>query len=439
LVLASLTLLLWVLSVPTIGGRRVVFQWYGPLGLATVWEGKLIWMDWSPSNRPTTNWFGSWIGVTEDPDLGSFGLSLPGQSQSSGRNVQLFGTAVPLWLPLVITLALTAVASILIRRRPPPGHCAKCHYNLTGNTSGICPECGTLVLSVNPPGTDRPARFSKTALAILLFVLAAPKSEASAPARAPDIAIARLEHKYAVTIEVAAQRFSVPWGEKAITGRRPSREALNAWLPIFESEWNLYPLSLVSNSGLERIVFCSNLAFDHHRVGGLADIRKNTIYYDIDSRQGHEYSTRRGIHHEFFHMIDFKDQTMYGDLKWRVLNPRGFSYSNPTEPTHNMFSTWWSIRADGFLTDYSMTNSVEDKAEVFSLLMVSTYAVDKRAETDKVIRAKRDLMKQRLGAFCEEADENFWKNAGRLNRGYQRPTRFWLFKMFPDEEIMLQD
>ena len=23
------------------------------------------------------------------------------------------------------------------------GHCRKCHYNLTGNTSGICPECGT--------------------------------------------------------------------------------------------------------------------------------------------------------------------------------------------------------------------------------------------------------------------------------------------------------
>ncbi len=30
-------------------------------------------------------------------------------------------------------------------KRIPPGHCKKCSYNLTGNVSGICPECGTAV------------------------------------------------------------------------------------------------------------------------------------------------------------------------------------------------------------------------------------------------------------------------------------------------------
>ena len=30
------------------------------------------------------------------------------------------------------------------RPRPiPPGHCQTCGYNLTGNVSGRCPECGT--------------------------------------------------------------------------------------------------------------------------------------------------------------------------------------------------------------------------------------------------------------------------------------------------------
>jgi len=24
----------------------------------------------------------------------------------------------------------------------PPGHCRKCGYDLTGNISGVCPECG---------------------------------------------------------------------------------------------------------------------------------------------------------------------------------------------------------------------------------------------------------------------------------------------------------
>ncbi len=27
----------------------------------------------------------------------------------------------------------------------PPGHCRKCGYDLTGNTSGVCTECDTLV------------------------------------------------------------------------------------------------------------------------------------------------------------------------------------------------------------------------------------------------------------------------------------------------------
>jgi hypothetical protein len=26
-----------------------------------------------------------------------------------------------------------------------PGHCQKCGYNLTGNVSGVCPECGERV------------------------------------------------------------------------------------------------------------------------------------------------------------------------------------------------------------------------------------------------------------------------------------------------------
>jgi len=32
------------------------------------------------------------------------------------------------------------------RKRPQPGHCAQCGYNLTGNVSGICPECGTKIV-----------------------------------------------------------------------------------------------------------------------------------------------------------------------------------------------------------------------------------------------------------------------------------------------------
>jgi hypothetical protein len=50
--------------------------------------------------------------------------------------------AVPLWHPLRLAAVPTAVLWWRDRRRIPPGHCLKCGYNLTGNVSGVCPECG---------------------------------------------------------------------------------------------------------------------------------------------------------------------------------------------------------------------------------------------------------------------------------------------------------
>ena len=53
---------------------------------------------------------------------------------------------VPLWMPFMLLAAYPTLAFIRgplrRRRRRKRGECVACGYNLTGNVSGVCPECG---------------------------------------------------------------------------------------------------------------------------------------------------------------------------------------------------------------------------------------------------------------------------------------------------------
>jgi hypothetical protein len=51
-------------------------------------------------------------------------------------------TAIYLTMALPITWILTEAIG-RYRRQRPSGHCRECGYNLTGNVSRVCPECGT--------------------------------------------------------------------------------------------------------------------------------------------------------------------------------------------------------------------------------------------------------------------------------------------------------
>lgn len=53
---------------------------------------------------------------------------------------------LPYWLFVVLLLILPLLwLRRSLRPAPVPHACENCGYNLTGNTSGVCPECGTVV------------------------------------------------------------------------------------------------------------------------------------------------------------------------------------------------------------------------------------------------------------------------------------------------------
>jgi hypothetical protein len=97
-----------------IGGRWVPYGWQVGRMDRSDWRRRLSQLCWLPQADWVTNASGAWTTVW-----------------------------VPIWTPLLLVALPTAFLWWRDRRRIPPDHCQKCGYNLTGNVSGICPECGT--------------------------------------------------------------------------------------------------------------------------------------------------------------------------------------------------------------------------------------------------------------------------------------------------------
>lgn len=74
--------------------------------------------------------------------LGTYGLGPPFWSSVPNRGFWALG--IPFWIQLIVIGAPTALLWRRDRRRILPGNCA-CGYDLRGNVSGRCSECGTVL------------------------------------------------------------------------------------------------------------------------------------------------------------------------------------------------------------------------------------------------------------------------------------------------------
>lgn len=70
-------------------------------------------------------------------------LRIPRPNGKLYLQVHTLAVVLPYWLLLLPIALPTAVLWWRDRRRFPAGHCTRCGYNLTGNVSGRCPECGS--------------------------------------------------------------------------------------------------------------------------------------------------------------------------------------------------------------------------------------------------------------------------------------------------------
>lgn len=137
--LASATL--WLITIPTIHYARLEAHLFTGRAIISLSEGCITIMRNAYANPQPPRCF---INLPTTPPWNrppmAWGLWQP--------HLRTNPRAQLLMLPCWLSMLLTTIPAVILQRklrRPAPGHCKSCGYNLTGNMSGVCPECGALV------------------------------------------------------------------------------------------------------------------------------------------------------------------------------------------------------------------------------------------------------------------------------------------------------
>lgn len=255
-------------------------------------------------------------------------------------------------------------------------------------------------------------------LACLTPAAAAGRDSGEAPAAVGGLDKVSRALGVPIVVRTADLRVETPYGP--ITAG-PAGEGLEDFAAMLAEELAIYPRSLMERSRLKRIVLASNLAFNGQLRGAIPDYGGDALYYDVSRGMHSRPYQRAAVHHEFFHVIDYRDDfEVYRDDAWSALNPTGFRYGPGGRNVQDDALGFLLVDdAPGFLTRYATSGVEEDKAEVFSRMIVAPREVARRAAADPVLKRKVDRMKALMKGFDPSIDDAFW---GRVEAREPAPT-----------------
>jgi hypothetical protein len=267
---------------------------------------------------------------------------------------------------------------------------------------------------------NRENLWSRTFFALLQLAFLVPgaaRGQSGLPAESRE-KLDKLAKADKIEIVTADPRFPVMSTYGTIDGKQGDNKESQACIGLFASEFALYPAELVKKSQLKRIVLCSELSFGGQLRSAIPDYEHDALYLDVSRGSYSKTYLRTVVHHEFFHIIDYKDDgSVYKDDRWSALNPPKFTYGNGGAAVQNDPET--SVLTDkypGFLNHYSTTGVEEDKAEVFAHMIVDHDYVMGRVKEDPVLKAKFERMRELLSTFCPEMNDKFWNKVRAVKR-----------------------
>lgn len=235
--------------------------------------------------------------------------------------------------------------------------------------------------------------------------------------------LAQVARDLGIAIVAADPVFPVATAHGIIDGKGATGDEVRAYTGLFVPEFSLYPTELFRQTRLRRVVLCRDLSFGGQRRNAIPDFEHDTLYLDVARGTHNQAYMRKVIHHEFFHIIDLRDDgSLYRDERWASLNPGAFRYGSGGKNAQNLPQT--SVLTDkfpGFLNHYSTTGVEEDKAEVFANLVVDPEEIESRAKKDTVLRSKVRRMRELLADFCLGMNGGFWDKVRKARMAGNEP------------------
>jgi hypothetical protein len=256
----------------------------------------------------------------------------------------------------------------------------------------------------------------RPALSLLFVTIAC--SPLAAQSKRAQPSIEEVAKKYDLEIVTQLPRFPIKLNSGTINGAEAAKEDIDSYCPIFAFEWSLYPADLVRRTGLKKVVLCQKLSFEKQFRTGIPDFENDVLYLDVSRGRHDDRYVRKVIHHEFFHIIDLKDDgKIYEDERWSNLNPPKFKYGPggaklQDDPT----VTTTGKDVPGFLNRYATAGVEEDKAEFFAHMIVEPKMIAERVKKDKYVQAKVERMSELLVEFSPRTDKKFWETVERVDR-----------------------
>ncbi len=210
------------------------------------------------------------------------------------------------------------------------------------------------------------------------------------------------------------------WPTALFQAADPSEAAaLTNYLKLFKEEMKKYPPSFIPRTGLKGVVFVKKLFYKEIPAEGFYDYRQNLIFLDFLRSHGFPIAQRHNIHHELFHVIDYfanKKPSAWNDPAWSNFNDPDFHYGKQKFPPQSkMEMSFFDPTYPGFMSAYAMTAVGEDKAETFACFMMPSQIriLNRWIKTDAILRKKVEFIKDFIGGFCPEMNEEFWKKLAK--------------------------